>query len=217
MAADEKAGKGRTRPGLRRVAGGGKKAASKKPAAKKPVAKKAPKKAALARKSAAKKFATKKSAAKKAVAKKPAIKSPAIKNAATKTHVAPPIFKAAAKPSTKRSQLPPLPPPLAPPKKASRSPARRAIGLSTVGHRTTPGLGEPLSESELREKMRLASTYIETWLNRRIVFAAEVTAPEDAWAQVWLWLKQTTMLDDGRMLTQDLFEALYVDEMTQDR
>jgi malate synthase len=76
---------------------------------------------------------------------------------------------------------------------------------------------ESLSEADLREMMRLASTYIDTWLNRRILFAPEVTAPEDAWAQVWLWLKRAAQLDDGRILTQELLEALYADEMTKVR
>jgi hypothetical protein len=215
MGVDRKSGKRRAKPMAHRGAGVSKKAAPKKLAAKKSTAKKAAQKKAAPRR----KPAAERAVAKKPAVKKPAAKSPAIRKASAKTRVAPPVFKTAAKPSTKRSQLPPLPPPLVPPKKASRSPARRAVGIATSAQRSaaSPASIEFVSESELREKMRLASTYIETWLNRRIVFAAEVTAPEDAWAQVWLWLKQAAALEDGRILTQDLFEALYADEMTQAR
>jgi len=118
----------------------------------------------------------------------------------------------------KASILPPLPPPLtAPPKKLSRSPVRRAVCAVTAAQKgAAPGCAA-VSEADLREKMRLASAYIDSWLNRRLVFAPEVTAPEDAWAQIWLWLKRAAHIEDGRILSLDLFEALYADEMTKSR
>jgi hypothetical protein len=181
----------------------------------------------------------KKSAAGKAGQRNLPVKSAAAKNAnpkAVKSVPSKASSKAAkpvktSKPAARRGavantgtnalQLPPLPPPLpAPPKKLSRSPVRRAVGIRIKPQKTLaapPNAGDAFSENELREKMRLASAYIDSWLNRRLIFAAEVTAPEDAWAQIWFWLKHEAPLDDGRMLTQELFETLYNDEMTKAR
>jgi hypothetical protein len=118
----------------------------------------------------------------------------------------------------KTSILPPLPPPFtAPPKKVSRSPVRRAVCAVTAAQKSVASGCESVSEADLREKMRVASAYIDSWLNRRLVFAPEVTAPEDAWAQIWLWLKRASLINDGRILSLDLFEALYADEMAKSR
>ena len=167
--------------------------------------------------------AKKKKPARNATAGKAAVKKAAVKKTPAKAGIAAPVAAAMPKPAraaaarVKASPLPPLPPPLpAPPKKLSRSPVRRAVGRST-GVQRHQAATETFSEGELREKMRLAAAYIESWLSRRTVFAAEVTAPEDAWAQVWLWLKRAASLDDGRVLTEELFEALYADEMTKSR
>lgn len=178
---------------------------------------------APAAKAAAKKLKPARSgAAGKAAVKKAAVKKAAVKKTMGKASLAAPVAALpkparAAAARVKASPLPPLPPPLpAPPKKLSRSPVRRAVGRSTGVQRHQAG-AETFSEGELREKMRLAAAYIESWLSRRTVFAAEVTAPEDAWAQIWLWLKRAASLDDGRVLTEELFEALYADEMMKSR
>ncbi|MGO9008141.1 MAG: hypothetical protein ACLQIQ_06945 [Beijerinckiaceae bacterium] len=214
MAADEKSGKGTVKQVAKRGAGARKKAADQPsspagPKARKTAAKPLEKTAA-ATKSAAKSASAKKASSKSTPAKTSVAKSSARKAA---SRAAAPIFKT----SAKGLPVPPLPPASAQPKRASRSLARRAVGAATVMHRNGAVAGESFAESELREMMRLASAYIETWLNRRILLATDATAPEDAWAQVWLWLKGAAALEDGRVLTQDLFEALYADEMTSAR
>jgi hypothetical protein len=244
--ADRRSGKG-TGKRARRAAGSRKKTAVRtrgsassaaKPLAKTPANKalvktaaKPGKKTAAAKKSAAKTIAAKRPPTKRATGKSAIGKSSSGKSAlakagaarigksartAKKTSVSARVRSAAAR--VKVSPLPPLPLPFAvSPKKISRSPARRAICATTVVQRGATAAPEPLSEGDLREMMRLASTYIDTWLNRRILFAPEVMAPEDAWAQIWLWLKRAAALDDGRVLTQELLEALYADEMTKAR
>ena len=214
-------GKGTARGATPRKSGAGKSAAGKtrkRASSDAPAPKAATKKIKPTRNSAAGKAAIKKTAVKKA-----AVKKTPIKKISAKAGIASPVAGALPKPAraaaarVKASPLPPLPPPLpAPPKKLSRSPVRRAVGRSTGVQRHQAG-AETFSESDLREKMRLAAAYIESWLSRRTVFAAEVTAPEDAWAQIWLWLKRAASLDDGRILTEELFEALYADEMTKSR
>jgi len=209
--ADAKSGKGGGKQGGGRDAGSRKKAAGK---ASNRVSSAGPAHKKVAVKAAAKKGAAppQKSAAKATA------ETSVRKNAGQKASLPRPVRAAAAR--AKLSLLPPLPPPLtAQPKKLSRSPARRAICTSTAAQKNAGQTGsiEPLSESELREKLRLASTYVDSWLSRRTLFAAEVTAPEDAWAQVWLWLKRAAVLDDGRVLTQELFEAIYTDEIASAR
>jgi hypothetical protein len=208
---------------------GGRKGTQRKASAKKASAKKASIKVRKRRASgrvATKKAAQPKASSKKASSQKKAVSAKAVGKPQTGQAKA---VGAVSKPASRAvrpvsraetSPLPPLPPRLtAPPKKISRSQVRRAVCASTAAQKggsltlTSP---EPLSESELREKMRLASVYIDTWLNRRMAPEAEVSAPEEAWLQVWLWLKRAAPFDDGRLLTQDLFEALYCDELAQD-
>lgn len=166
--------------------------------------------------------ATKKAAlSKKAAVSKKTVSKP--KTAQTK------VTSGASKPASRQvrtaaaraehSPLPPLPPPLgAPPKKLSRSLVRRAVCASTAaqkGGSLKLTSAEPVSESDLREKMRLASLYIDTWLNRRMIVEAHASAPEEAWMQIWLWLKRAAPFDDGRLLTPDLLESLYADEIAR--
>jgi hypothetical protein len=211
---------------------GGRKGTQRKAIAKKAAAKiqkgrasgrAATKKAALSKAAQTKKTAKK--TAKKVVKKAAVSAKTASKPKVPQAKVVSGAGKAASRPvrvvamRAETSPLPPLPPPFtAPPKKVSRSLVRRAVCASTAAQRG-PSLAlaspEPLSESELREKMRIASLYIDTWLNRRMAPEADASGPEEAWMQVWLWLKRVAPLDDGRLLTQDLFEALYSDEIEQ--
>ena len=195
---------------------GKKTAAAKKSAAKTIAAKRPATKRATGKSAVGKSAIGKSSSSKSALAKAGAARIGKSARTAKKTTVSGRVRSVAAR--VKVSPLPPLPLPFAvSPKKISRSPARRAICATTVVQRGAAAAPEPLSEGDLREMMRLASTYIDTWLNRRILFAPEVMAPEDAWAQIWLWLKRAAALDDGRVLTQELLEALYADEMTKAR
>ena len=76
------------------------------------------------------------------------------------------------------------------------------------------------SEAGLRENIRVGVQYIEAWL-RGLGAVPLYNLMEDAAtaeisrAQVWQWLCQRATLDDGRVVTPALFEAVMADEMAK--
>ncbi len=165
-------------------------------AAKKPVAKK------VAAKASAKKTATKPAAAKNITARK----SVPIKTARV----------------SKRALLPPLPPPPTSPLKAARSGAR-AVSRATAHSRSkSRKAGRALfeipacTEVVLRQKLRLASPYVELWLAQRESVLVEIDGltPEAAFVRIWQWLMLEATLEGGRVvITPDLVEKLFAEEM----
>jgi hypothetical protein len=167
------------------------KKASKKKSAKKPV-KKAASKPEARTKGAAKSFVGKKTATRKPVP----IKTARVGN---------------------RAVLPRLPPPPTMPLKSTRSPARRASRVNALlrnkgAVKTSPAVceGGVCTEAALREKLRLAAPYIEIWLARRDSEALD--AATAAFVRIWQWLTLEAMLDDRRVVTLDLLDALFAEE-----
>ena len=74
------------------------------------------------------------------------------------------------------------------------------------------------SELGLRENIRVGIQYIEAWLGGRGAvplynLMEDAATAEISRAQIWQWLKFRAPLDDGRMVTPELFTALVADEM----
>ncbi|HKH81936.1 MAG TPA: hypothetical protein VKA03_10125 [Methylovirgula sp.] len=177
------------KPEERKKAAG--KKASKKKSAKKPVKKAASE--ARDTKAAARRFVGKKTAARKPV----------------------PIKKARV---GKRAVLPRLPPPPTVPLKSTRSPARRASRVKALlrnkgAVKASPAVCEvaACTEAALREKLRLAAPYVEVWLARRD--SETLDAAEAAFVRIWQWLTLEAMLDDRRIVTLDLLDALFAEEV----
>jgi hypothetical protein len=169
------------------------KKASKKKSAKKPVKKAASKPEARGTGGAAKRFVGKKIATRKPV----------------------PIKTARV---GKRAVLPRLPPPPTMPLKSRRSPARRASRVNALlrnkgAVKTSPAVceGGVCTEAALREKLRLAAPYVEIWLSRRDSEALD--AATAAFVRIWQWLTLEAMLDDRRIVTLDLLDALFAEEV----
>src|ERR1700728_2099830 len=74
------------------------------------------------------------------------------------------------------------------------------------------------SEAGLRENIRVGVQYIEAWLRGRGAvplynLMEDAATAEISRAQIWQWLHLKAKLDDGRVVTPDLFRATLDDEM----
>jgi hypothetical protein len=123
----------------------------------------------------------------------------------------------------KRAVLPPLPPPLTVLFKA-RNPVRRGSSPKTLlRNKGAVKAGQTdcevaiCTEARLREKLRLAAPYIEIWLSRRDRETNDAPTPEAAFVRIWQWLTLETMLEDRRIVTADLIEALFAEEVRGER
>jgi malate synthase len=78
------------------------------------------------------------------------------------------------------------------------------------------------SEAGLRENIRVGVQYIEAWLRGRGAvplynLMEDAATAEISRAQIWQWLKLAASLDDGRVVTPELFKTIYADEMVKVR
>ncbi len=76
------------------------------------------------------------------------------------------------------------------------------------------------TEGGLRENIRVGVQYIEAWLRGRGAvplynLMEDAATAEISRAQVWQWLHLKAKLDDGRIVTPDLFRATLADEMAK--
>ena len=74
------------------------------------------------------------------------------------------------------------------------------------------------TEAGLRENIRVGVQYIEAWLRGRGAvplynLMEDAATAEISRAQVWQWLHLKAKLDDGRVVTPDLFRDAVADEM----
>ena len=74
------------------------------------------------------------------------------------------------------------------------------------------------TEAGLREDIRVGVQYIEAWLRGRGAvplynLMEDAATAEISRAQIWQWLHLKAKLDDGRVVTPDLFRAALSDEM----
>jgi hypothetical protein len=158
------------------------------------------------------KKSVKKVAAKKSAAKRASRGAIVVKKAAPRKPV--PIKKARV---GKRAVLPPLPPPTTLSLKATRSPVRRVSRVEALlrnkgAVKTNPTFEiAACTEAALREKLRLAAPYVELWLSRHESEAGGPT-PEAAFVRIWQWLTLEARLDDRRIVTGELIQALFAEE-----
>ena len=78
------------------------------------------------------------------------------------------------------------------------------------------------TEAGLRENIRVGVQYIEAWLRGRGAvplynLMEDAATAEISRAQIWQWLRLSARLDDGRVVTPELFKAVYADEMAKVR
>jgi malate synthase len=78
------------------------------------------------------------------------------------------------------------------------------------------------TEAGLRENIRVGVQYIEAWLRGRGAvplynLMEDAATAEISRAQIWQWLKLGARLDDGRVVTPELFKATFADEMRRVR
>ena len=78
------------------------------------------------------------------------------------------------------------------------------------------------SEAGLRENIRVGVQYLEAWLRGRGAvplynLMEDAATAEISRAQVWQWLHLKAQLDDGRIVTPELFKATFADEMAKVR
>jgi malate synthase len=78
------------------------------------------------------------------------------------------------------------------------------------------------TEAGLREDIRVGVQYLEAWLRGRGAvplynLMEDAATAEISRAQIWQWLYQKATLDDGRVVTPDLFNAIYADELEKMR
>jgi malate synthase len=74
------------------------------------------------------------------------------------------------------------------------------------------------TEHGLRENIRVGVQYIEAWLRGRGAvplynLMEDAATAEISRAQIWQWIAQAAELEDGRVVTTDLFETLLTEEM----
>ncbi|MEO8926393.1 MAG: malate synthase A, partial [Caulobacteraceae bacterium] len=74
------------------------------------------------------------------------------------------------------------------------------------------------TEHGLRENIRVGVQYIEAWLRGRGAvplydLMEDAATAEIARAQIWQWIAHGAALDDGRVVTSDLFAAVLEEEM----
>jgi malate synthase len=78
------------------------------------------------------------------------------------------------------------------------------------------------TENGLRENIRVGVQYLEAWLRGRGAvplynLMEDAATAEISRAQVWQWLRLKAKLDDGRVVTPELFKATFADEMAKVR
>jgi malate synthase len=78
----------------------------------------------------------------------------------------------------------------------------------------------PRTEAGLRENIRVGVRWLEAWLGGRGAVALDnrmedAATAEAARAQLWQWLRLKASLDDGRVVTPDLFRAALGDEIAR--
>ena len=78
------------------------------------------------------------------------------------------------------------------------------------------------TEAGLRENIRVGVQYLEAWLRGRGAvplynLMEDAATAEISRAQVWQWLHLKAKLDDGRVVTPELFKATFADEMAKVR
>ena len=78
------------------------------------------------------------------------------------------------------------------------------------------------TEAGLRENIRVGVQYIEAWLRGRGAvplynLMEDAATAEISRAQIWQWLKLAASLEDGRVVTPEVFKAIYADEMVKVR
>ena len=78
----------------------------------------------------------------------------------------------------------------------------------------------PRSEAGLRENIRVGVQYLEAWLRGRGAvplynLMEDAATAEISRAQVWQWLHLQAELDDGRVVTPELFQSAFADEMAK--
>ncbi len=78
------------------------------------------------------------------------------------------------------------------------------------------------TEAGLRENIRVGVQYIEAWLRGRGAvplynLMEDAATAEISRAQIWQWLKLGARLDDGRVVTPELFTATLADELAKVR
>ena len=78
------------------------------------------------------------------------------------------------------------------------------------------------TENGLREDIRVGVQYLEAWLRGRGAvplynLMEDAATAEISRAQVWQWLHLEAKLDDGRVVTPELFKATFADEMAKVR
>ena len=76
----------------------------------------------------------------------------------------------------------------------------------------------PRTEHGLRENIRVGVRYIEAWLRGRGAvplydLMEDAATAEIARAQIWQWIARAATLDDGRVVTAALVEAVQAEEM----
>jgi malate synthase len=74
------------------------------------------------------------------------------------------------------------------------------------------------TEHGLRENIRVGVQYIEAWLRGRGAvplynLMEDAATAEISRAQIWQWIKQAAKLDDGRVVTAQMFRTLLDEEM----
>ncbi len=123
----------------------------------------------------------------------------------------------------KRAILPRLPPPQTVLLKA-RSSGRRESRVKTLLRNKGAAKASPAArevavctEAALREKLRIAAPYVEIWLSRRDSETLDAPTPEAAFVRIWQWLTLGTRLDDRRIVTADLIDILFAEEIGGER
>jgi malate synthase len=74
------------------------------------------------------------------------------------------------------------------------------------------------TEAGLRENIRVGVQYIEAWLRGRGAvplynLMEDAATAEISRAQIWQWISQRATLDDGRVVSPEMFKAVLAEEM----
>jgi malate synthase len=74
------------------------------------------------------------------------------------------------------------------------------------------------TEAGLRENIRVGVQYIEAWLRGRGAvplynLMEDAATAEISRAQIWQWISQRATLDDGRVVSREIFKAVLAEEM----
>jgi malate synthase len=77
-----------------------------------------------------------------------------------------------------------------------------------------------ITEEGLRQNIHVAIVYLESWLNGKGRVAIyqqleELSTVEVCRSQIWHWIHHYARLDDGRMITLELYKKIMLDEVSQ--